>query len=95
MAGSSASAGWRRSKRTRVREGDEVIAVVPGSTLDTVIFFADDGVAYTSRINEVPATSGFGDPITKFFKLPDQAKVFAALGTDPRFTPIRRPRRRD
>ena len=72
---------------TRVREGDEVIAVVPGSTLDAVIFFADDGVAYTSRINEVPATSGFGDPITKFFKLPDQAKVFAALSTDPRFTP--------
>ena len=32
---------------TRVREGDEVIAVVPGSTLDHVIFFADDGTAYT------------------------------------------------
>lgn len=72
---------------TRVREGDEVIAVVPGSTLDTVIFFADDGVAYSGRINDVPATSGFGDPLAKFFKLPDQVKVFAALGTDPRFTP--------
>ena len=72
---------------TRVREGDEVIAVVPGSTLDTVIFFADDGVAYSCRINDVPATSGFGDPLAKFFKLPDQVKVFAALGTDPRFAP--------
>ncbi len=72
---------------TRVREGDEVIAVVPGSTLDTVIFFGDDGVAYTGRINEVPATSGFGDPLLKFFRLPDQVKVFAALSTDPRFTP--------
>ncbi len=72
---------------TRVREGDEVIAVVPGSTLDTVIFFADDGVAYSGRINDVPATSGFGDPLAKFFKLPDQVKVFAALSTDPRFTP--------
>ena len=72
---------------TRVREGDEVIAVVPGSTLDTVIFFADDGVAYSGRINDVPATSGFGDPIAKFFRLPDQVKVFAALSTDPRFTP--------
>ena len=34
---------------TRVREGDEVIAVVPGSTLDHVVFFADDGLAYTMR----------------------------------------------
>jgi len=72
---------------TRVREGDEVIAVVPASTLDTVIFFADDGAAFTCRANEVPATSGFGDPFAKFFKLPDQVKVFAAVGTDPRFTP--------
>ena len=76
---------------TRVREGDEVIAVAPGSTLDTVIFFADDGVAYTGRINEVPATSGFGDPIAKFFRLPDQVKVFAALSTDPRFTAADKP----
>ena len=35
---------------TRVREGDEVIAVVPGSTLDHVVFFADDGTAYTMRM---------------------------------------------
>ncbi len=72
---------------TRVREGDEVIAVVPGSTLDHVIFFADDGTAYTMRINEVPASSGYGEPITKFFKLADQVKVIAAVTTDPRFTP--------
>src|SRR5262249_8707186 len=37
---------------TRVREGDAVIVVVPGSTLDHVVFFADDGTAYTLRINE-------------------------------------------
>ena len=54
---------------TRVREGDSVLAVVPGSTLDHVIFFADDGTAYTMRINEVPASSGYGEPIAKFFKL--------------------------
>jgi DNA gyrase subunit A len=72
---------------TRVREGDEVIAVAPGSTLDHVIFFADDGTAYTMPINEVPASSGYGEPITKFFKLADQVKVIAAVTTDPRFTP--------
>jgi DNA gyrase subunit A len=72
---------------TRVREGDEVIAVVPGSTLDHVIFFADDGTAYTSRINQVPASSGYGEPIAKFFRLADQVKVIAAVTTDGRFTP--------
>jgi DNA gyrase subunit A len=72
---------------TRVREGDQVIAVVPGNTLDNVTFFADDGTAYTMRINEVPATSGHGDPIAKFFRLGDNVKVIAAVGTDPRFTP--------
>jgi DNA gyrase subunit A len=72
---------------TRVREGDEVIAVVPGNTLDHVIFFADDGTAYTMRMNEVPASSGYGEPIAKFFRLADQAKVVAAVTTDGRFTP--------
>ena len=72
---------------TRVQEGDEVVAVIPGSTLDHVAFFADDGAAYTMRINEVPATTGYGEPITKFFKLADQVRVVAAVTTDPRFTP--------
>ncbi len=75
---------------TRVREGDAVIAVVPGNTLDHVIFFADDGTAYTMRVNEVPASSGYGDPITKFFKIADGVRVIAAIGTDPRFTPADR-----
>jgi DNA gyrase subunit A len=76
---------------TRVREGDEVIAVVPASTLDHVVFLADDGTAYTMRANEVPASSGYGEPITKFFRLADQVRVVNALTTDPRFTPVDEP----
>jgi DNA gyrase subunit A len=72
---------------TRVREGDEVIAVVPGNTLDHVIFFVDDGTAYTMRMNEVPASSGYGEPLAKFFRLGDQARVVNAATTDERFTP--------
>ncbi len=72
---------------TRVKEGDEVVAVIPVSTLDHVVFFTDDGAAYTMRGNEVPATTGHGEPITKFFKLADGVKVVAAVSTDPRFTP--------
>jgi DNA gyrase subunit A len=80
---------------TRVREGDEVVAVVPASTLDNVVFFADDGTAYTMRVNEVPASSGYGEPITKFFKTADQVKVIAAITTDPRFTPADQPAKKD
>ena len=72
---------------TRVREGDEVIAVAPGTTLDHVIFFADDGTAYTMRVNEAPASSGYGEPIAKYFRLTDQVKIIAAATTDERFTP--------
>jgi DNA gyrase subunit A len=76
---------------TRVREGDEVIAVVPGSTLDHVVFFADDGTAYTMRINEVPASSGYGEPVVKYFRLADQVRIVGAATTDERFTPIDHP----
>jgi DNA gyrase subunit A len=72
---------------TRVREGDAVIAVVPGNTLDHVVFFADDGTAYTMRMNEVPASSGYGEPIAKFFRLDDQVKVINAVTCDERFIP--------
>jgi DNA gyrase subunit A len=72
---------------TRVREGDQVIAVAPGSTLDHVVVFADDGTAYTMRVNEVPASSGYGEPVAKFFRLADEVRIIAAVSTDLRFTP--------
>jgi DNA gyrase subunit A len=72
---------------TRVRDGDAVTAVVPASTLDTAVFFADDGTAYTMPVNDIPASSGYGEPITKFVKLADRVRVIAAVTTDPRFVP--------
>jgi DNA gyrase subunit A len=71
---------------TRVRESDAVIAVVPGNTLDYVMFFADDGAAYTLRMNEVPASSGYGEPLAKFVRLGDQVRIVNAISGDERFT---------
>jgi DNA gyrase subunit A len=76
---------------TRVREGDEVLIVVPGSTLDHVVFLADDGTSYTMRISEIPASSGYGEPIVKFFRLADQVRIVGAVTTDERFTPVDQP----
>ncbi|GIW80340.1 MAG: hypothetical protein KatS3mg105_2147 [Gemmatales bacterium] len=67
-----------------------MIAVAPGSTLDHVVFFSDDGVAYTMRINEVPASSGYGEPLAKHFRLGDQVRVINAITTDERFLPASR-----
>jgi DNA gyrase subunit A len=81
---------------TRVREGDEVVAVVAGSTVDHVVFFADNGAAYSMRMIDVPeGRSGYGDPITKYFQLPDQVRIISAATTDPRFTPEDRPAKKD
>ena len=80
---------------TRVREGDEVVAVVPGTTLDHAIFFAEDGTAYTARMNEIPVSSGHGVPISKHFKLADQVRIIGVATTDERFVPAETPPARD
>src|SRR5262249_1307313 len=76
---------------TRVREGDEGLAVLPGSTVDHAVFSASDGTAYTLRMIDVPASSGYGEPIHKFFRLADQVKILGAATTDERFTPADTP----
>ncbi len=76
---------------TRVREGDEVLGVLPGSTLDHVIFFSSEGFAYTLRVDQIPPSSGYGEPLSKHIRLKDGATIVAALTTDPRFTPADKP----
>ncbi len=72
---------------TRVREGDSVLDVLPGSTLNTAVFFASDGVAYTIPIADIPPSSGYGDPLSKYVKMADGVQIIAAVTTDARFTP--------
>jgi len=49
-----------------------------------MVFFSNFGVAYTSRIVDVPASTGYGDPVQKLFKLKDGEKIVAAFSLDPR-----------
>jgi DNA gyrase subunit A len=83
--------GWvKRQKEvrdlssTRLREGDLVLAVLPGSTRASVVFFTNLGAAYTARIVDVPASTGYGEPVQKLFKLRDAERVIAAFSLDPR-----------
>jgi len=72
---------------TRVRDGDSVLQVCPGSTVDNVIFFSSEGVAYTVSIDQVLPSAGYGEPLAKHVRMADGASVVAAISTDARFTP--------
>jgi DNA gyrase subunit A len=83
--------GWIKRMRevkdpnsTRVREGDSVMAVLPGSTKENVVFFTNFGTAYVARINDIPATTGYGSPAQKLFKFKDKERIVAAFSLDPR-----------
>ena len=52
--------------------------------ISTAVFFTNFGVAYTSRLIDVPASTGYGEPIQKLFKLRDGERVIAAFSLDPR-----------
>jgi DNA gyrase subunit A len=69
---------------TRLREGDSVLAAFGGSTRATCVFFSNFGVAYTCRFIDVPASTGYGEPIQKQFKLKDGEKIVGAMSLDPR-----------
>lgn len=84
----------QKTENTRVRRGDSVLDVAPGSTLESIAIFASDGVAYTLPIDQVPASSGYGDPLSKHVRLGDGVNVVAAISTDPRFTPSDKKKRR-
>ncbi len=83
--------GWVKRQRevrdpatTRLREGDALLAAVAGSTRATVAFFTNFGVAYSCRLVDVPATTGYGEPIQRLFKLRDGERVVTVLSLDRR-----------
>jgi DNA gyrase subunit A len=83
--------GWiKRQKqiadpgKSRLRQGDSVLACVAGSTTATIGLFSSTGVCYTARMADIPPSTGFGEPIQKLFKLKDGEKIITALSFDPR-----------
>jgi DNA gyrase subunit A len=83
--------GWvKRQKEvkdlstTRLREGDAVLAACAGSTRAACVFFSSFGVAYTCRFIDVPASTGYGEPIQSLFKLKDGERIVGAMSLDPR-----------
>ena len=71
-------------KATRLREGDEVLAVMQGSTKELGVLFSNRGAAYVLRLNDVPPSTGYGEPVQKLFRFGDGERVVGALSLDPR-----------
>ncbi len=74
--------GWIKRVRelkdptsTRLREGDAIQAVLQGTTRDRLAVFTNRGMLYVLRINTVPATTGYGEPIQTLFNFQDGEQV--------------------
>jgi DNA gyrase subunit A len=83
--------GWVKRQRemkdaaaTRLREGDQVLDIVAGSTKSALAFFSSLGTCYVCRVTDIPATTGYGSPMQTFFKLDDGERIVRMLGFDPR-----------
>ncbi len=90
--------GWVKRLRevkdltaTRVREGDAVLAAVAGSTRSSVAFFSNLGACYVARIHDVPASTGYGDPVQKLFKMDDGERMIAVMSFDARLLEVPEP----
>ncbi|WP_165251402.1 DNA gyrase/topoisomerase IV subunit A [Paludisphaera soli] len=86
--------GWTKRQKSftdvasiRVREGDQVGWVYRARARQTITFFTDRGVAYTLRANDIPMTTGHGDPIQKQFAFEDQERLVGVTCHDPRCLP--------
>ena len=86
--------GWVKRQRSytdlgaiRVRDGDAVAYALAGSTRATVCFFTSRGRAYTIRIDDLPQTTGYGDPVQKYFDFKDKEHVVGVIALDERVLP--------
>ncbi|MBN94768.1 MAG: DNA topoisomerase [Deltaproteobacteria bacterium] len=86
--------GWVKRQRgftdittIRVREGDSVSHAFRASSRSTVGFFSDRGRAYVVRVDSLPQTSGYGEPIQRFFNFADGEQVISVLSMDERNLP--------
>lgn len=86
--------GWAKRQKSftdvasiRVREEDRVGWVYRSRARQTLTIFTDRGMAYTLRVNDIPMTTGHGDPIQKQFAFEDNEHIVCVLCHDPRCLP--------
>jgi DNA gyrase subunit A len=74
-------------EKIRVREGDEVGWIGRAITKSTITFFGDQGSAYVLRIDDIPSTTGYGEPVQRHFKFADGERIVGVVLNDERSLP--------
>ena len=63
---------------TRVREGDQAKWILRGNTRDALALFSNFGVAYVMKVANVPATTGYGEPVQSLLNFKDGERIVTA-----------------
>jgi DNA topoisomerase IV A subunit len=76
--------GWIRRAKTvgenlRFKEGDGLLALIQANTKDNIAVFSSAGKAYVVKAYDLPAGSGFGEPVQHLFKFGDGEKPVSAM----------------
>ena len=64
---------------TRLREGDAIRVILNGTTRDRLALFSNKGVLYVIKVYDVPASTGYGEPIQTLLNFQDGERVVAAI----------------
>jgi DNA gyrase subunit A len=72
------------TSKIRTREDDEIGWLIKAHTRATVTFFSSAGAAYVLRIQDVPSTTGYGEPLQRFFNFKDGETVVGVTTNDAR-----------
>jgi DNA gyrase subunit A len=77
--------GWIKRVRelkdptsTRLREGDAIRAILSGTTRDRLALFTNYGGLYVMKTYDVPASTGYGEPIQTILHFQDGEQVVSA-----------------
>ncbi|MCO4746497.1 MAG: DNA topoisomerase IV subunit A [Proteobacteria bacterium] len=70
--------------KIRIREDDEIGWLIKAHTRSTLTFFGSHGAAYVMRVDKVPATTGYGEPLQAHFKFSDGERVVGVISHDAR-----------
>jgi DNA gyrase subunit A len=64
---------------TRVREGDQAKWILRGNTRDALALLSNFGVAYVMKVANVPATTGYGEPVQSLLNFKDGERIINAV----------------
>jgi DNA gyrase subunit A len=86
--------GWIKRQKSftdvasiRVRDDDRAGWIYRAKARQAITLFTDRGIGYTIRANDIPLTTGHGEPIQRHFALEDGEQLVGVICHDPRCLP--------